>query len=313
MTLYDLLDIPKNATDKEIKLAYKKQAKKYHPDLNKSNDDMFVRINNAYSILSNPIQKQKYDTMLSTSTEKTFEIFAKGKANPDTYYSDSDLWHQSFMNNNKITREWDFNVDNQSYNKFDDHDTYQDWSNNNYSNAPRKQKNLESFLDYDISLLFHMLFKNEKININFINRLAFREDFVNSNLPSQDIINFFKFKYNYEKWLNLKNYMNIRLVLEATEIEVRAGLEIKSPLNLRVIEPNNFYGLWYEKTKNYILNIPPKVKNGEIMEFFGKGHKALGWEGDLIVVIKIVPKVTQRIRFLDNYSTNQWVLWFGEN
>lgn len=91
MTLYDLLEIPTNASDKEIKNAYKKMARRYHPDINKDGQAMFVRINNAYAILSDSRQKAKYDTMLSSSTARTFEIFTSGAANPDTYYSPSDL------------------------------------------------------------------------------------------------------------------------------------------------------------------------------------------------------------------------------
>ena len=63
---YKLLNLPQNvkATPNEIKLAFRAQAKKYHPDVNiqnKSAEERFKDINEAYRILSDPVQKKKYD------------------------------------------------------------------------------------------------------------------------------------------------------------------------------------------------------------------------------------------------------------
>lgn len=322
MTLYDLLELPINANEKEIKAAYKKIAKKYHPDVDGGDQEKFVRINNAYSILSNPIQKQKYDTMLSSSSAKTFEIFAKGAANPDTYYSDSDLWHKSFMKNNQITTEWNFEVPNENNNfyseenyKFSENNFY-DQKEENYNDINKNFyslsfENQDPFLDFEISSLFYLIFRNTEIDSLIFNRLFFRDEFVCSNLPPEELINFYKTKYNYNNWLERKKNLDIKIVLEATELELRTGMEIKVPLNIKCINEGNFQQIWYARQKKYILNIPPKTKNGEIMEFFDKGHSALGWKGDLIVIIKIVPIVNDRIKILDeNSSTNFKKLWF---
>lgn len=63
--LYELLEIPKTATEDEIKKAYKKSALKYHPDRNPDNIDecteKFKQVNKAFHILSDPAKRQKYD------------------------------------------------------------------------------------------------------------------------------------------------------------------------------------------------------------------------------------------------------------
>lgn len=62
---YKILAVPKTATDKQIKAAYRKLARKYHPDLNqddKAAEAKFKAINEANEVLSNPESRKKYDT-----------------------------------------------------------------------------------------------------------------------------------------------------------------------------------------------------------------------------------------------------------
>jgi molecular chaperone DnaJ len=61
---YDILGIPKNASDKDIKQAYRRLARKYHPDVNPGNKDAeskFKEINGAFEVLSDNEKRKKYD------------------------------------------------------------------------------------------------------------------------------------------------------------------------------------------------------------------------------------------------------------
>ena len=83
---YKILGIDKNASDKEIKKAYRKLALKYHPDKPDGDEDKFKKISEAYDILSDKDKKDKYDKYGKDGINNNFN-------NPHFNFSNNDANH----------------------------------------------------------------------------------------------------------------------------------------------------------------------------------------------------------------------------
>ncbi len=69
-TLYETLGVPKNASDDEIKKAYRKLARKHHPDANdgdKKSEERFKEVQHAYDVLSDAEKRKQYDSFGSSN------------------------------------------------------------------------------------------------------------------------------------------------------------------------------------------------------------------------------------------------------
>src|ERR1700731_753287 len=91
---YSTLGVAKTATEKEIKQAYRKLARKHHPDVNpgdKSAETKFKEINEAYEVLGDPAKRKKYDELGAN-----WRMYEQGGAAPGQSGFSDGAWNVHF-------------------------------------------------------------------------------------------------------------------------------------------------------------------------------------------------------------------------
>lgn len=91
---YKVMGLEKNATDKEIKIAYRRLARKYHPDLSKeaNAEERFKELGEAYEVLKDPEKRKTYDQYITDAAFRKNHTSSKehthwGDAGGDGHYS----------------------------------------------------------------------------------------------------------------------------------------------------------------------------------------------------------------------------------
>lgn len=105
MNYYEILKISKDASDKEIKNAYKKMVKKYHPDLYVADKEFAEKkikeINEAYNILSNEESRLEYDEYLNDiEQDNVQEVVYTTQSNYKNGFTEEANQYNSFLVNN---------------------------------------------------------------------------------------------------------------------------------------------------------------------------------------------------------------------
>lgn len=99
---YQILDVPRTANQEEIKKAYYNLAKKYHPDINKTEIEKFKEINQAYTVLSDVAEKSKFDAG-DTCSSSQGRASSASRSRPyhygNNYNQTYRQYYQSYQNN----------------------------------------------------------------------------------------------------------------------------------------------------------------------------------------------------------------------
>src|SRR5262245_44405807 len=99
--LYIILEVGRTASENDIKKAFRKLARRFHPDINpgdRSAEERFKRISEAYEVLSDPLKRQFYDTngfyaegVLTASSKGNWQFSFEGFdfSNPSPGFADA--------------------------------------------------------------------------------------------------------------------------------------------------------------------------------------------------------------------------------
>ncbi|MFT8858163.1 molecular chaperone DnaJ [Bifidobacterium aquikefiri] len=91
---YEVLGVTREASEDEIKRAYRKMSRKYHPDIaGPQFEDKFKEVNNAYDVLSDPQKKQMYDQGVDPNNPQASAGFGQGAQGFDGF---GDIFGQFF-------------------------------------------------------------------------------------------------------------------------------------------------------------------------------------------------------------------------
>ncbi len=106
--LYAILEVSSEATQEEIKKAYHAAAKKYHPDIYHAPDSQqrFQKINAAYEILNDPLQRAKYDSFIANLNTRKSDSPNK----PNTRTNNQDFFTDPVDVDNNLYTELDLNL-----------------------------------------------------------------------------------------------------------------------------------------------------------------------------------------------------------
>ena len=101
---YEILGVPRDADEKAIKSAYRKKARQYHPDVNKTDasaEEKFKEINEAYEVLKDSEKRSRYDRY-GSDWERYQQTTSSGTTTSSGDFSDwfsggRDFWTRSTL------------------------------------------------------------------------------------------------------------------------------------------------------------------------------------------------------------------------
>lgn len=299
---YKILGVDKNADQKEIKKAYRKLAKKYHPDLNsgnKSAQEKFKDVNEAYEVLGDEQKRKKYDMFGSSGN------FANGQN-----FDPSQFGFDNFGNGRTYTYTTNSGGFSDFFNMFFGGEDFGisdlfggGRRRQNFYNEPKQ--NIES----EISISLREAYKGTKKRVSF--RIGNDTKTISVNIP-KGILPGKKIKINGNKiGTNGDLYLKVN-ILEDAKFKLD-GLDLTTRIKILPWEAVFGTEVLVETLSGKIkVKIPSGIESGKKIRIPRSGYSDMkGNTGDLYIEIAIVnpPHLTEeqkelykKLRDISNYN-----------
>jgi len=260
---YQILGVNENASQEDIKNAFRKLAFKYHPDKNPGNEkqaeEKFKEINEAYSILSDAGKRQQYD-------------FAKksGFANADytgSGYSQSDIFRDAFSNPANIE---ELNrMFQQAGLRFD-----QDFLNRTFFSG-----------NGTIFQFYSGPGGARQTTYQYGNGNNIPPEFLNSNVPGRKLGFFDRLELKMVNWFTK---LTLRMLFGVRVDKPKPAIDKHQPFKLSATEATNGVEKSVtvkngRQTKKLVVKVPAGVKTGTNIRLRGMGENG----GDLYLDVKV--------------------------
>ena len=317
---YKILEINENSTEQEIKSAYRKLARKWHPDIAGNTEDAvrrFKEINEAYEILSDKNKKAEYDTInryYNYSSKTTEKQKKENSTRPDFKNTHNETKNEKERNNHFNFNWEDFLSKYKEYTK-----KYND-TNNKTKSEPKygnSQKGRDINTDVEITIAESLSGITKVINMISTRECKYcgGRKFINGSVckhckGSGETSEYIRFTVKIPA--GIKDNSKIRLSGEG-ETGINGGrngdlyitVHIKSPVDYKT-EGNNIIkkvtitpyeavlgGNIQVKTFDGDINVKlsPNTQNGQKIRLSGCGINVNGKIGDMILIVEIqIPK-----------------------
>ena len=301
--LYQILGVKKNASESEIKSAYRKLARKYHPDLNKDDKvaaEKFKEISNAYDIIGNAEKRKKYDNN---------EIDADGKptgfgAGGFNYSGGNPFGRGGYTGGNSFGGAQGFD-----FSSIFGEDIFSQFSggtHRRYGNAPQKGQDISynmkvDFLDAARGMEKQVNINGKNINVKIPAGMQNGQTMRLKGVGSQGLYG----GENGDVLINVNIEEHNIFKSDNLNVLLDLPISIKEAINGAKVTVPTIHG-------KVSVTIPPMSSSGEKLRLKGQGIRTKSSQGDEIITLQIVlPKekserISELVNEIDNYTVRSF-------